>query len=193
MRQTGPRIDSRSIGPKQERAAGIRLDTSVRWRIRDTLRRRPCPTRRTTRPSPDCPRASRDASPRTRPAGLRLGELPDRSDLDTPQTRRRDSRGHLDGLVQIPGLDEREPAQLLLRFGERPVGRGDLAAAGPARSWPSGRIAGRVAVRLYTASWWRKARFSRASWRWPPQRNGRSRNTWSKRVIIELRFSPDQT
>src|SRR5256712_3967676 len=53
------------------------------------------------------------------------------------------------------------------------------------------RSLGRGAVLLYTASWWRKARFSRASWRWPPQRNGRSRR-WSKRVIIELRFSPDQ-
>src|SRR5207245_8824997 len=54
------------------------------------------------------------------------------------------------------------------------------------------RSLGRGAVLLYTASWWRKARFSRASWRWPPQRNGRSRSRWSKRVIIELRFSPDQ-
>jgi len=27
---------------------------------------------------------------------------------------------------------------------------------------------------------------------WPPQRNGRSRSRWSKRVIIEPRFSPDQ-
>ncbi|PYN83310.1 MAG: hypothetical protein DMD96_02750 [Candidatus Rokuibacteriota bacterium] len=34
--------------------------------------------------------------------------------------------------------------------------------------------------------------FSRASWRWPPQRNGRSRSRWSKRVIIEPRLSPDQ-
>jgi hypothetical protein len=39
----------------------------------------------------------------------------------------------------------------------------------------------------------RKARFSRASWRRPPQRNGRSRSRWSRRVIIELRFPPDQT
>src|SRR5882724_12393648 len=54
------------------------------------------------------------------------------------------------------------------------------------------RSLGRGAVLLYTASWWRKARFSRASWRWPPQRTGRSRSRWSKRVIIEPRFSPDQ-
>src|SRR2546427_6406751 len=54
------------------------------------------------------------------------------------------------------------------------------------------RSLGRGFVLLYTASWWRKARFSRASWRWPPQRNGRSRSRLSKRVIIEPRFSPDQ-
>src|SRR5256712_8513387 len=54
------------------------------------------------------------------------------------------------------------------------------------------RSFGWVTVCLYTASCWRKARFSRARWRWPPQRNGRSRSRWSRRVIIELRFSPDQ-
>ena len=35
------------------------------------------------------------------------------------------------------------------------------------------RSFGRFAVLLYTASCWRKARFSRASWRWPPPRNGK--------------------
>src|SRR2546426_363202 len=54
------------------------------------------------------------------------------------------------------------------------------------------RSLGRGFVLLYTASCWRKARFSRASWRWPPQRNGRTRSSWSKKVIIEPRFSPDQ-
>src|SRR5438128_8878414 len=54
------------------------------------------------------------------------------------------------------------------------------------------RSLGRGFVLLYTASWWRNARFSRASWRWPPQRNGRSRSRWSKRMIIAPRFSPDQ-
>jgi hypothetical protein len=39
------------------------------------------------------------------------------------------------------------------------------------------RSFGRFAVLLYTASYWRKARFSRASWRWPPQRNGKRRST----------------
>ena len=54
------------------------------------------------------------------------------------------------------------------------------------------RSLGRAVVLLYTASCCRRARFSTASWRWPPKRNGRSRSTWSKRVIIEPRFSPDQ-
>src|SRR5881397_404703 len=53
------------------------------------------------------------------------------------------------------------------------------------------RSLGRAVVLLYTASCCRRARFSTASWRWPPKRNGRSRR-WSKRVIIEPRFSPDQ-
>src|SRR3989441_11726591 len=55
-----------------------------------------------------------------------------------------------------------------------------------------GRSLGRAVVLLYTASCCRRARFSTASWRWPPKRNGRSRSTWSKRVIIEPGFSPDQ-
>ena len=43
------------------------------------------------------------------------------------------------------------------------------------------RSLGRAVVLLYTASCCRRARFSTASWRWPPKRNGRSRSTWSKR------------
>jgi len=43
---------------------------------------------------------------------------------------------------------------------------------------------GRVPVLLYTANWWRKARFSRASWRWRPQRNGNSRTRWSSVLIM---------
>src|SRR5207249_11553550 len=46
---------------------------------------------------------------------------------------------------------------------------------------------------LQAASCCRKARFSRASWRWPPHRNGRSRSRWSRRMIIGLRSSPDQS
>src|SRR6516165_37033 len=47
------------------------------------------------------------------------------------------------------------------------------------------RSRGRVTVLLYTASWWRKARFSRANCRWPPQRNGKRRSRWSSVVIME--------
>src|SRR5207245_11808644 len=54
------------------------------------------------------------------------------------------------------------------------------------------RSLGRLAVLLYTASCWRSARFSRARWRWPPQRKGKRRSRWSRRVIIGLGFSPDQ-
>jgi hypothetical protein len=46
---------------------------------------------------------------------------------------------------------------------------------------------------LYTVSLWRRVRFSRASYRWPPQRKGKSRSRWSRRVIIKLGFSPDQS
>src|SRR2546426_1643351 len=42
---------------------------------------------------------------------------------------------------------------------------------------------------LQAASCCRKARFSRASWRWPPHRNGRSRSRWSRRMIIGLGLS----
>src|SRR3989441_3096118 len=55
------------------------------------------------------------------------------------------------------------------------------------------RSLGRRAILLYTASCWRKARFSRASWRWPPQRNGRSRSRWRRRGIIGLGVSLDQS
>src|SRR6516165_2059773 len=47
------------------------------------------------------------------------------------------------------------------------------------------RSLGRGTVLLYTASWWRKARFSRANCRWPPQRNGKSRSRWSSVVIMK--------
>ena len=53
------------------------------------------------------------------------------------------------------------------------------------------RSLGRATVLLYTVSCWRRARFSRASWRWPPQRNGRSRSRWSRRMIIGLGLCPD--
>ena len=47
------------------------------------------------------------------------------------------------------------------------------------------RSFGRLAVLLYTASCWRRARFSKASCRWPPQKNGQSRSRWSSVLIME--------
>src|SRR5205814_1607601 len=44
---------------------------------------------------------------------------------------------------------------------------------------------GRVTLRLYTASCWRRATCSRASWRGPPQRNGESRSRWSRVLIMD--------
>jgi hypothetical protein len=38
-------------------------------------------------------------------------------------------------------------------------------------------------IRFQTASCWRRAKFSRTSWRWPPTKKGRSRSRWSTRVI----------
>src|SRR5881397_1148555 len=60
-------------------------------------------------------------------------ELLDWSHLDAPPTRQRDLRGRLDGLDQVPGLDQYEPAQLLLRLGERTVGGGQFAGPDPPR------------------------------------------------------------
>ena len=45
------------------------------------------------------------------------------------------------------------------------------------------RNLGRATVLLYTASCWRRARFSRASWRGPPQRNGQRRSRWSVLIM----------
>src|SRR5262245_6762055 len=55
------------------------------------------------------------------------GELLDRPDLDAPQACRRHLRSHADGLVEIAGIDQVEPAQLLFRLGKRVIGDGDLA------------------------------------------------------------------
>jgi hypothetical protein len=50
------------------------------------------------------------------------------------------------------------------------------------------RSLGRVVVLFYTATCWRRARLSRASSRWPPQRRSKRRSRQSTKVIIELRF-----
>src|SRR5262245_47451889 len=47
----------------------------------------------------------------------------ERADLDAPQARSRNPRGHLDGLLAIARLDEVVAAELLLRLGEGTVDR----------------------------------------------------------------------
>src|SRR5207249_7049418 len=66
-----------------------------------------------------------------RPPRLLLIEFPDRAHLDAPEARRWKLRGHLDGLVQVSGVDEKEPANLFLRLGEGAVGHRHLAVPGP--------------------------------------------------------------
>src|SRR6516225_4634370 len=73
---------------------------------------------------------------------LGVGPLPDRANLDHPNPRRREPRGDLARLVEVLGLDEEEPAELLLGLRERAVGGGHLAAPdadGPGRA---GRLEG---------------------------------------------------
>src|SRR2546427_12465852 len=60
---------------------------------------------------------------------LRSGGLPDRPHLDAAPLRRRNPRRDLDRVVQILGVDEVEPAQLLLGLGVGAVGGGQLAVA----------------------------------------------------------------
>ena len=55
----------------------------------------------------------------------------DRPHLDTPKARRRPPRRDLDGLIQVPGIDQEEPTQLLLGLGEEAVGHRLLAASNP--------------------------------------------------------------
>ena len=60
-----------------------------------------------------------------------MRQLLHRSDFDDADPRRREPRGDLARLVDVLGLDEEEPTELLRRLGEGAVGRGDLAAADP--------------------------------------------------------------
>src|SRR4051812_29270233 len=55
----------------------------------------------------------------------------DRPYLDSPKACRRPFRRHLNGFVQVPGFDQEESAQLLLRLGEGAVGYRQLAASNP--------------------------------------------------------------
>src|ERR1700716_1543839 len=58
-------------------------------------------------------------------------ELSDRSNLDAATPGHGDLRSHLDAVVQVPGLDQHEPAELFFRLGERTIGSGQLAAPDP--------------------------------------------------------------
>ena len=53
---------------------------------------------------------------------LLLFDLPNRSHLDAPEARRWDPRRYLNGIVEVPGLDEKVAAELLLGLGEGAVG-----------------------------------------------------------------------
>src|SRR5580765_6154077 len=81
--------------------------------------------------SSSAPSGPRSPSVAERHARLGVLELLDWSHLDGRQPRRRQPRGHLARLVHVLGLDEKEPAQLLLRLGEGAVGCCHLAAADP--------------------------------------------------------------
>src|SRR5262245_62107231 len=72
-------------------------------------------------------------SPHLGPSSSGVRQLQDGPDLDDPDARRRESRGHLARLVDVLGLDEKEAPELLLRLGEWAVGDGDLAAVNPYR------------------------------------------------------------
>jgi hypothetical protein len=67
------------------------------------------------RSGPSAPSARSVGSPR-------LVHLLDRPYLDTSRARGRNLRGKLDGLVQVAGVDQDEPPDLLFRLDERTVG-----------------------------------------------------------------------
>src|SRR5256885_1384865 len=97
------------------------------WQQVKTSRRRSSPN-----PAPFPPTASRGSNrprPGSRALRLLLAEVDDRPHLDAAGARRRDPAGDLQRLVQVLGLDQVEPAELLLGLGERAVGGGQLAVA----------------------------------------------------------------
>src|SRR5690349_12250939 len=63
----------------------------------------------------------------TSSAAVRLS--PDGADFDGSPLGRGDARRHLDGVVQILGLDEEKPAELLFGLGKWAVGRRELAVS----------------------------------------------------------------
>src|SRR6187455_2541376 len=56
-------------------------------------------------------------------------QLAYRPHFDAAELRRRNPRRDLDGFVEIARVDEIEARELLLGFGERPVGHAELAIA----------------------------------------------------------------
>src|SRR5262249_23679439 len=75
---------------------------------------------------------SRTSAYSVKAAKLRLSvELLDWPDFDTPQSRGRDFRRHLDCVVQIARIDQVKATQLLLRLSEGTVGSRHLAVADP--------------------------------------------------------------
>src|SRR5882672_9732460 len=75
------------------------------------------------------------------PSG-RARHRPDGPDLDGAVTRVRDARGDADRFVEVLGLDEVVPAELLLGLGEGPVGRDGLAVPHANRGRGSRRLEG---------------------------------------------------
>src|SRR5690348_16875285 len=65
--------------------------------------------------------------------GLRLVELHDRANLDRPEFRRWNARGHLNRVVEILGVYQIVAAELLFRLGEWSIRRGDFAVANTQR------------------------------------------------------------
>src|SRR5437867_4091859 len=60
---------------------------------------------------------------------LRAGTLDDRSNLNRARPGGRNTRRHLNGVVQIPRLDQVVATELFLRLGERAIGGRDFSVA----------------------------------------------------------------
>src|SRR5215217_1727567 len=88
---------------------------------------------RTATARPYCSRNTRSISAAARPGtpSSALDLAPERPDLDREGGRPGQLAGPGEGGVQVGGLDDGEPADVLLALGEGPVGGEDLAAAGP--------------------------------------------------------------
>src|SRR5687767_9750349 len=71
-----------------------------------------------------------------------LADRSDRAYLDAADLRGRDARSDLDGLVQVPRLDEIEAGEAFLGLGERAVGDARLAVAHPNRCRGGDRLQG---------------------------------------------------